>query len=320
TYARILKNIPEDYKSHTTRILQFLTYSERPLTVDEAVDAIAVEVELRRFDPENRMPDPAEISSYCSSLVTTITREADHEGDDGEKSVVQLQLAHFSVKEYLSSDRLPDDIAKEFKPITARSAVVQVSLAYLLGIDHSLLIAQIRQNFPFASYAAEYWAGQAVMVEKDSEETQQLIAEFFNCGNAYKRCYQLYIRDRSWRSGLERIKRYPSPLYCASFGGLTHSCQMLLENSADVNAEGGRYGNALQAASIEGHEEVIQILLDNSADVNAEGGEYGNALQAASFEGHKEVIQMLLEKDADVNAQGGGYGSAIGAASRNGHL
>ena len=45
----------------------------------------------------------------------------------------------------------------------------------------------------------------------------------------------------------------------------------------------GEYGNALQAASVSGHEKVVQMLLDQGADVNAQGGEYGNALQAASF-------------------------------------
>jgi hypothetical protein len=32
------------------------------------------------------------------------------------------------------------------------------------------------------------------------------------------------------------------------------------------------------------------MLLDQGADVNAQGGHYGSALQAASAEGHKEVV------------------------------
>ncbi|KAF4546475.1 Ankyrin repeat protein [Lasiodiplodia theobromae] len=41
TYARILENIPARYKDKTTRILQFLTFSERPLRIEEAVDVVA---------------------------------------------------------------------------------------------------------------------------------------------------------------------------------------------------------------------------------------------------------------------------------------
>ena len=50
TYARILNKILDHYKPHTTRIVQFLSYFERPLTIDVAADALAVEIGPRRFD------------------------------------------------------------------------------------------------------------------------------------------------------------------------------------------------------------------------------------------------------------------------------
>jgi Protein kinase domain/Ankyrin repeats (3 copies) len=90
----------------------------------------------------------------------------------------------------------------------------------------------------------------------------------------------------------------------------------LLEEGADVNAQGGYYGNALQAAAcIWGNKEVVLLLFEKGADVNAQGGYYGNALQAAAcIWGNKEVVLLLLEKGANVNAQGGHHGSALQAA------
>ena len=38
TYARILRDIPTECKRNAIRILQFLVYSERPLSIREAVD------------------------------------------------------------------------------------------------------------------------------------------------------------------------------------------------------------------------------------------------------------------------------------------
>jgi hypothetical protein len=61
-YARIIANIPPEHKRVVTRILQFLTFSDRPLNLDEAVDTIAVDTSTLRFDPENRIPVPEEIS------------------------------------------------------------------------------------------------------------------------------------------------------------------------------------------------------------------------------------------------------------------
>ena len=77
--------------------------------------------------------------------------------------------------------------------------------------------------------------------------------------------------------------------------------QILLDNGADINAQGGRYSTALQAASAGGHNQVVQILLDNGADVNAQGGSFGNALQAALLGDSNQVVQTLLDKGADVN-------------------
>jgi hypothetical protein len=70
TYRRILHDIPSEYKQHATRTLQVVTFSERPIRIEEAVDAIAVDTEGDLyFSPKYRMPDPQEISRYCSSLV-----------------------------------------------------------------------------------------------------------------------------------------------------------------------------------------------------------------------------------------------------------
>ena len=57
----------------------------------------------------------------------------------------------------------------------------------------------------------------------------------------------------------------------------------------------------------------MQLLLNDGADVNAQGGEYGNALQAAEFDGTTQAIWVLLDKGAD-NAQSGVYGAELQAA------
>ncbi|PMB70810.1 Vegetative incompatibility protein HET-E-1 [Beauveria bassiana] len=75
TYARILKRLYPEHKSRAIRLLQLLVYSERPLRLDEAVDAVAVEpASEARFDPANRMPVPQEIVQYCAGLVTLTVR------------------------------------------------------------------------------------------------------------------------------------------------------------------------------------------------------------------------------------------------------
>ena len=54
--------------------------------------------------------------------------------------------------------------------------------------------------------------------------------------------------------------------------------------------------NALQAASWKGNRDVVKLLLENGAEVNAQGGEYGSALQAASVKGNEDIVRLLLER------------------------
>ncbi len=77
--------------------------------------------------------------------------------------------------------------------------------------------------------------------------------------------------------------------------------RLLINNKANVNAQGGGYGNALQAASCRGRLDVVRLLINNKADVNAQGGEYGNALQAASCKGYEKVAHLLIEHGAETD-------------------
>jgi hypothetical protein len=311
TYSRILTSIPEGQREKAIRILQFLTYSERPLIVQEAVDAIAVRLDARpQFDPKYKLPRPNEIARFCSSLASLVTRSSNGE------TVTELELAHFSVKEYLTSEKLPEPFRCRLSEPDARSYITRCCLTYLSCLRTEEQIDNVKAQFPLARYSAQYWMDHAKPAER-VDGTVASIMDFFRDYTAYTIWGRLFDPHRAWDTS-----PYPnsaSPLYFASFKGLNVTVQALLEKGADVSAQGGIYGNALQAASSGGHKEIVQMLLEKGADVNAQGGRYGNALQAASSGGHKEIVQMLLEKGADVNAQGGVYGNALQAASSGDH-
>jgi ankyrin repeat protein len=312
TYCRILDTIPDEHKSYAVRILQFLTFSERPLSVNEIIDIIAVNTDGDPyFDPSDRMPDHQEISRYCSSLVVVVSTESDD----------VLQLAHFSVKEYLTSNRAESVVAPEFQKATASVSIARVCLAYLLQFDHEINPTRVILDFPLAKYSATFWRSYATVGNGAEESLMGLIERFF-CflGGPYNVCYSLHRPDQPWDENPgERNRMSASPLYYVAFGGLQKTVELLLEKNADVNEQGGEYGNALQAASSRGHELVVKRLLEKNADVNAQGGSYRNALQAASHGGHEQVVKLLLNKNAEVNARSGCYGNAMHVAAYRGH-
>ena len=311
TYSRILTSIPEERRDKAIRILQFLTYSDRPLTVQEAVDTIAIPLDAhRQFDPKYRLPCPNEIPRFCSSLVSLVTRRSDKE------TVTELQLAHFSVKEYLTSQNPPKPFRCRLSEPKARSCITRCCLTYLSCLRTEEPIDKVRAQFPLAQYSAVYWMDHAKPAET-VDNIAVTITDFFDNDAAYTIWSGLFNPEQPWDD-------FPTPntacpLYFASLKGLNATAQMLVEKGADVNAQGGSYGNALYTAAYGGNTEVVQMLLEKGAHVNAQGGEDGNALYAAASGGNKEIVQMLLEKGAYVNAQGGYYGNAVYAAASGGY-
>ncbi|KAK1991679.1 purine and uridine phosphorylase [Colletotrichum falcatum] len=300
TYARVISKIPSEIELIARRLLQFLVFSERPLRIEEAVDVIAVVTEDRpRFDANNRMPKPCEISSYCSSLVAVITRV----DKDGKSEVKELQLAHFSVKEYLLSDRVEKTISGTFRQTLARASVTEVCLAYLLELNYSLSPAALRHSYPLARYAAQYWMSHAV--QADTSRVDTLIREFCQNKHSSKTFYQLYNPDRPWEQKPERFGSNDTPLlYYVAYGGVICAVEEMLKNGADVNAQGGQYGNALQAASYNGHSNIVQLLLDKGAD-GADvtiATKYGRtALHMASSNGHVPALRLFLQSMCDTS-------------------
>uniref|UniRef100_L2FBA5 Nacht and ankyrin domain protein n=1 Tax=Colletotrichum fructicola (strain Nara gc5) TaxID=1213859 RepID=L2FBA5_COLFN len=302
TYDRTVHNIPQKYMRSAMRLLQFIVHAKRPLTLKEAVEIVATEIEDEepRFDINCRVFVDSDILRHCTSLVSVVPVETELE------TIQELHLAHFSVKEYFLSQ-------KNFERINASITITKACLVYLRDIHgHRWKLAE---EYPFATYAAQVWLDFAAAAES-SEDVSAIIVNFLRSEKAFQRWNFLHEADQGWAGGPRG-----SVLYYACVGGLLKAARAIIDRGVDVNAlEGGHCGNALQAAAFNGHSDVVQLLLNKGANANVQCGEYGNALQAASYRGHLDVARLLLEEGAIINAQGGRFETALQAASKSGHL
>ncbi|KAJ4321942.1 hypothetical protein N0V94_002654 [Neodidymelliopsis sp. IMI 364377] len=273
TLMREAHGIEED-SEYALRILQWLTFSARPLSPEEIAEAVAVDVTRdSAFDRDDVLEDPLESLDICSSLVTLTM--------DDETGRRIIALAHYSVQEYLVSDRIRLGQAKAY---SMQEAVCQHAITQGPDIDAK------NNKYGDALHTASFHGQeQVVRVLLDKGANVNAQSEF-----------------------------YGSALQAASSKGYTQIVKTLLDRGANVNAEGGYCGFALQAASNKGHEHVVELLLERGAEVNAEGGRYGHALQAAALGDHKQVVKILLDRGADANVMGEHY-SALQTASRNGY-
>lgn len=110
TYARILCYIDDDHHSYACKILNWLTFSLRPLSLDEVAETIAIDVQGDpRFDVNSRLAEPLDILSICAGLISLESLVLER------KDQLIVQLAHFSVKEYLISSRIMEGQAKRYR-------------------------------------------------------------------------------------------------------------------------------------------------------------------------------------------------------------
>ena len=334
TYERMLCKIDHSLIEDARRILTLLCFAIRPLKVQESIDGIAVENNgSTGLNRRRRLQDADDIREICLGFVDIgLSDSHSNETYYGGDLTPTVRIAHFSVQEYIESERIRHQKAAIFSlnSATAHADIAQICLVYLLelGLSSSDLDQSLVEAFPLAQFAAMYWCHHYRMVGDLHPGIDSLIVKLFQNQHSFVTWVKLHDMDMSWKIDIDfsrSVSTIASPVYYASLLGLDQTLFDLNDIgkaervNMDFDAQDGYYDNALQAASSGGHNKVVQMLLEKGADVNAQGGHYSNALYAASSGGHNKVVQMLLEKGADVNAQGGHYSNALYAASLEGH-
>ena len=206
--------------------------------------------------------------------------------DDPE---MYVRLAHFSVKEYLVSDRIQQSMVMHYsvQEIASHGVLAEDCTAYLLNFDKAVsLFDGTSIQYPLLEYAAESWASHAKQAERKRIESTSRMVERFLLSDGELLSNWIRIANPDYYQLSENVgmtsDNIALPLYYASYLGLFESVRMLIQKGINVKTQGKCFGNALRGAALSGHGEIVKLLLENKADTNAQGGYCGNALQAAS--------------------------------------
>ncbi|KAL8989283.1 MAG: hypothetical protein Q9169_008392, partial [Polycauliona sp. 2 TL-2023] len=322
TYERMLCNIDGYLAEDARRILTLLCFASRPLEVEELIDGVAVEiVGSKGLNRKRRLQDADDIRDICQGLIDVSLGNANQgetEEDQLDEDLIPIiRIAHFSVQEYLESERIRrSEKAMFFSLISAaaHSEIAQICIVYLL--DDSLASSSSKQEvveeFPMAHYAAQFWYHHYEKSVNADSGLNTLVLALFNRRQCFETWVCLYNMDDYAEKNFDfnrRLDGIPSPIYYASLLGLDWTVKALIDKGADINAveEGGYYCTALQVASRRGHETVAQLLLEEGTNIHAQHTQsveiypkrwYGSTLHAACKAGRTKIVRMLLDKGA----------------------
>jgi hypothetical protein len=294
TYERMLKQIHKANKHHAYRLLQCLAVASRPLRVEELAELLAFDPSTPKSNAYWRWEDQKEaVLSACSSLVSVVT-------DNGSQVV---QFSHFSVKEFLTSDRLAlGKVSQFFIPLEPSHAfLAQACLDVLLRLDDRTDRASVENN-PLLRYAVEYWDSHAQIGDVEFQIKDALDC-FFDMDKPH---FSAWVRIQG-RHDLLRVSMFKqpgavphraAPLYFAALRGLYGLVERLIvKHPQQVNHLGGVYGTPFHASVLGGHIRIAQLLFEHGADINSRSADDWTPLHIASRVGHLEVRKWLLSVD-----------------------
>ena len=245
------------------------------------------------------------VLSACSSLIAIID-------DQGSKIV---QFSHFSVKEYMTSDRLQTSdigyVCDYYIPLeSANTLLARACMAVLLQLDEKVDREQVA-TFPLSDYASKHWLDHA-KIENVQSQIEDDLKHLFDPTRPHLRAciwvHEVDVKYNPHRDAHSAAKQPPplraTPLYYAVLCGFSELAKwLIMAHAEDVNAECYDERTPLHAASQEGHVDAVHVLLDHGAYVNPQDDTNWTPLHFASTGGHLEVVRLLLEHKAALDAQ-----------------
>ena len=309
TYMRVLKNINNANWEQTRRLLQCLMVAHRPLRVEELAEVLAFDFTAGgtpKTISDWRLEDREEaVLSACSSLVSVIS-------DRGSRVV---QFSHFSVKEFLTSERLTSRMEEESRfyiPIERSHAMLaQACLGVLMCLDDHT-DEESAEKMPLFRYAANYWHQHAQIGNVELEIADSM-DYFFDTDRPH---FAAWVRLKGIRKvGIPYLLILSrddsvSPVCVAAgngFRGLVE--RLIMRHPQQINHSDGSFGTPLHALAVVteatdgGHLKVAQLLFEHGANINSLTSDDVTPLHVASQLGNLEIGNWLLDHGADVNLQ-----------------
>ncbi|KFY91042.1 hypothetical protein V500_04822 [Pseudogymnoascus sp. VKM F-4518 (FW-2643)] len=208
TYERILMSIDTEHIQIAHIALRWISHAHRPVTIEELAEAVIIDLTAcPSVNPRNRIPEPSWLMEILTGLVTISRRKRDWTRDNWmvytPNYIHCVEIAHYSVTEYLNSSRILNTPAYMFyiSNESAAEDIVQKCLCYITCYSVSNRKKESQQDlkeFPLLQYASHFWHKQLLANEDAiTSQTKGLVFDFLASKTSLSSWLLVYVRPAS---------------------------------------------------------------------------------------------------------------------------
>jgi hypothetical protein len=299
-----LTNIPARNSKFARRALQLLAFDHDINFLTELAEGVIIDGEQCSFDINDRFLYPEDILEICTCLIAY-----------NENEYPQVQLAHYSVKEYLVSERMR---AVTFRISDRGNNIFMATtcLTYLLGIAYESL-PELQDNntkspflggchflgccedlHPFIKVAATCWNEYAGKVETE-EVVSHLILKLLNPCEPHFNKWLEHMEAWQWETCNYHFPNWAfnpgaeltATLAYTCYFGLVSTAETLLDLHSDLSI----LGNLLELRP-------SQFVYGSESGGSFSEWAIGTPLHIAAALGKVDFVELLIERGANANA------------------
>ena len=328
TYERILQQIPKPNQVHANRLLKCLVVTARPLEVEELAEVLTIDFSSAgmtlMMDESLRWEDKERaVLTACSSLITIVR--------DWDRRLVQF--SHFSVKEFLTSDRLAasavDTLRYHHIGLEAAHIVMaRACLSVLFKLEGHMDKQTIR-SYPLSKYAGKHFGnhvefenviscigdGLDKLLDKDKPHFYTWVwlqigewnPKDWHSPNIKRNMVDYPYSPITHYLGSDTKPKYPPRLpplyYVSALGPLCLARHLILTSLQDLDVRDDEGCTPLHIAVLAENEEVLHLLIQHCVDSGIQDINHRTPLHMMVYMGLAKAARMVLDRVEPLKAR-----------------